>query len=76
MVVFLLSEVAFFGTLIMTYVFFLNQTTQGSRIRGRFSVADGPGGLGLPVVQQRDDSPGRDERCAAVPIACSCVGGV
>jgi cytochrome c oxidase subunit III len=29
MVVFLLSEVAFFGTLIMTYVFFLNQTTQG-----------------------------------------------
>jgi cytochrome c oxidase subunit III len=30
MVVFLLSEVAFFGTLVMTYVFFLNQTTQGA----------------------------------------------
>jgi cytochrome c oxidase subunit 3/cytochrome o ubiquinol oxidase subunit 3 len=29
MITFLLSEVAFFGTLIMTYVFFLRQTTQG-----------------------------------------------
>jgi cytochrome c oxidase subunit III len=29
MLTFLLSEVAFFGTLIMAYVYFLNQTTQG-----------------------------------------------
>jgi len=29
MLAFLLSEVAFFGTLIMAYVFFLNQTNQG-----------------------------------------------
>jgi len=29
MLTFLLSEVAFFGTLIMTYLFFLRQTTQG-----------------------------------------------
>jgi len=29
MLMFLLSEIAFFGTLIMTYVYFLHQTTQG-----------------------------------------------
>ena len=29
MLTFLLSEVAFFGTLIMSYVYFLRQTTQG-----------------------------------------------
>ena len=35
MITFLLSEVAFFGTLIMTYIFFLNQTTHSTPSPGQ-----------------------------------------
>ena len=59
MLTFLLSEVAFFGTLIMTYVHFLHQTTHGEpKSEPGVSLTDGSGRLGVPVLQQRDDLPG------------------
>ena len=75
MISFLVSEVAFFSTLIVAYLTFLGQDKVGpTPSRGAVAAA----GLvhdALPAVEQRDDPPGGEEAASGRPGAASASGG-
>ena len=71
MVAFLVSEVAFFSTLIVAYLTFLGKDTVGpTPARGALAAA-GHRHDGLPPVEQRDDPPGRADAAAGDPSGFS-----
>ena len=68
MVAFLVSEVAFFSTLIVVYLTFLGKDTVGPTPREALSLPLVIVHHGLPAVEQRDDPPGREDAGGRRPV--------
>ena len=76
MLAFLASEVAFFGTLIDGLSLFLAPDHPGdAESEPGVSPADGPGRVGLPVLQQRDHPHGGAGAAPRRPAGFPAVGG-
>ena len=59
MIAFLVTEASFFGTLVMSYVYFLSQTFEGTPKPSQvFRLPVGAGRIGLSFLEQRDDRSG------------------
>ena len=72
MIAFLVSEVAFFSTLIVAYLSFLGQDTVGPTPAEALSLPLVIVHDALPAVEQRDDPPGGDGRCGRALSAGFC----